>query len=162
MSIIKKHWPPVSLCNLLLHDYVDTVCWSHDSSLFFPYIADISHKRHNRWWCTFFKTVYFLALRMQCFGLLWPVLTKFLQAKLVWWCSNIGKYQVCVHVLRVQCSHMIFQSWSGSLMSRAYCTTSKIKDQRSHKRSISIQYQYQYQYQYEPNRACSIVHRGYL
>ena len=46
----------------------------------------------------FFKSVYFLALRAQCFGQLWLVLTKFSQAKIVRWCTKIDKYQVCVHV----------------------------------------------------------------
>ena len=32
---------------------------------------DISHSRHNRPWCTFFKPVYFLAQRMQNLNLFW-------------------------------------------------------------------------------------------
>ena len=42
-------------------------------------IADICHNRHNRRWCTFFKTVYFLAKRTRNFGpfwLVWAILSQ--------------------------------------------------------------------------------------
>ena len=39
-------------------------------------IAHINHNRHKRWWCTFFKQVYFLAYRTRKCCLFWPALAN--------------------------------------------------------------------------------------
>ena len=37
-------------------------------------IGHISHNRHDRRWCTFFKLVFLLASKTQSFGPIWPFL----------------------------------------------------------------------------------------